>query len=102
MKPARRSSMGSLVGVVLALFVLNALLAHDNAWPTVWPALTWRLAIELAPAVALIAAWGLSRGRVPQRLQTALAILGTAWVVLHYIDVTVPALLGRRINLFPD
>ena len=70
--------------------------------PTLWPAPQWRLALELAPAVALIAAGGVRYGRVPRRLQVALAVLGTLWVVLHYIDVTVPAVLGRRINVYWD
>ncbi len=91
-----------MAGVALALFMLNALLAHGNAWPSLWPALTWRIAPELAPAVALLALWGALRGRVAHRLETALAALGTLWVVLHYIDVTVPAMLGRRVNVYWD
>ena len=102
MSQAARPAVGSLASVALALCVLNLLLAHGNAWPTIWPALEWRLALELAPAVALIAAWGVLYGRVPRRLQVALAVLGTLWVVLHYIDVTVPAVLGRRINVYWD
>lgn len=102
MNPAPRSRLGPLAGVALALGVLNLLLAHGNAWPTLWPALEWRLALELAPAVALIAAWAVVRTRVPRRLETLLAVIGTLWVVLHYLDVTVPAVLGRRINLYWD
>ena len=102
MSHAPPSRIGSIAGIALALCVLNLLLAHGNAWPTLWPALEWRLALEFAPAVALIAAWGVLYGRVPRRLQVALAVLGTLWVVLHYIDVTVPAVLGRRINVYWD
>lgn len=102
MNAPRIAPLGSVAGVALALFVLNALLAHGNAWPSVWPALEWRLALELGPAVALLALWGVLRGRVARRLETALAFLGTLWVVLHYIDVTVPAVLGRRINVYWD
>lgn len=98
----RCSPVGSLAGVALALFVLNALISHDNAWPSMWPALAWRLAVELAPAVALLALWGAFRERVPRRLETALAALGTLWVVLQFINVTVPAALGRRINVYWD
>lgn len=102
MNAQRYAPLGSVAGVALALFVLNALLAHGNAWPSVWPALEWRLALELAPAVALLALWGVLRGRVARRLESALATLGTLWVVLHYIDVTVPAVLGRRVNVYWD
>lgn len=102
MSPAPRSRLDSLAGVAFALCVLNVLLAHGNAWPTLWPAVEWRLAPELAPAVALIAIWALVGRRVPRRLEAVLAVVGTLWVVLHYIDVTVPAVLGRRINLYWD
>ena len=102
MSHAPQSRIGALASVALGLGVLNLLLAHGNAWPTLWPAAEWRLALELAPAVALIAAWGVLYGQVPRRLQVALAVLGTLWVVLHYIDVTVPAVLGRRINVYWD
>ena len=102
MSRAPQTRIGALASVALALGVLNLLLAHGNAWPTLWPAAEWRLALELAPAVGLIAAWGVLSGRVPRRLQVALAVLGTLWVVLHYIDVTVPAVLGRHINVYWD
>ncbi len=96
------SRIGSLAAVALALCVLNLLLAHGNAWPTLWPALEWRLAIELGALVALIAARGMVRGPLPRRAQAALAGLATLWVLLHYIDVTVPAVLGRPINVYWD
>lgn len=102
MTATHRLQAGTLPGVALALLVLNVLLAHGNAWPTIWPALEWRLAAELAPAVMLIAAWGAARGRVPRGLELGLAALGTVWILLHYMDVTVPAVLGRQINLYWD
>lgn len=97
-----RPGVRTLLGAALALCVLNVLLAHGNAWPTAWPTLSWRLAPELAPLVGLLAAWAALRGALPQRLISALAVLGTLWVVLHYVDVTVPAMLGRRINVYWD
>jgi hypothetical protein len=102
MSHASPSRAGSLARVALALGVLNALLAHGNAWPSLWPALEWRLAVELAVAAALVGGWGAVHERVPRRLEVALAALGTLWVVLHYIDVTVPAMLGRRVNVYWD
>lgn len=102
MSHAPQSRTGSLARVALALCVLNGLLAHGNAWPSLWPALEWRLAVELAIAAALVGGWGAAHDRVPRRLEIALAALGTLWVVLHYIDVTVPAVLGRRVNVYWD
>lgn len=102
MSHAPQPRTGALTRVAFALCVLNALLAHGNAWPSLWPALEWRLAVELAIAAALIGGWGVVHGRVPRRLEIALAALGTLWVVLHYIDVTVPAVFGRGVNVYWD
>lgn len=92
----------AIAATAIALLVLNTLLAHGNAWPTLWPALEWRLAPELAPLTMLVAAWVGLAGPLPRWLARALATLGTLWVVLHYIDVTVPAILGRRVNAYWD
>ena len=92
----------AIAATAIALLVLNTLLAHGNGWPTLWPALEWRLAPELAPLTMLVAAWVGLAGPLPRWLARALATLGTLWVVLHYIDVTVPAILGRRVNAYWD
>ena len=97
-----RSRGGAIAAMAIALVVLNTLLAHGNAWPTLWPALEWRLAPELAPLALLVAAWVGRAGALPRWLARALAALGTLWVVLHYIDVTVPAVLGRGVNAYWD
>ncbi len=91
-----------VLGTLVPLFVLNALLVFGNAWPTLWPRPALAVSIELAFAVAalvLLAGW---RGRVPPALVRALAGLATLWVVLRYLQVTVPALFGRPLNLYWD
>ena len=67
MSRAPQTRIGALASVALALGVLNLLLAHGNAWPTLWPAAEWRLALELAPAVGVVAGWGGLSGRAARR-----------------------------------
>lgn len=89
-------------GVLLPLLVLGGLLGFGNAWPTLWPLPRLVLSVELAGALlvlVLTAAW---LRRTPTILVRTLAPIATAGVVLHYIDVTVPAVLGRRVNLYWD
>jgi hypothetical protein len=89
-------------GVLLPLLVLGGLSGFANAWPTLWPQPRLALSVELAGALlvlVLAAAW---QRRPPTRLVRALALIATAGVALHYIDVTVPAVLGRRVNLYWD
>ncbi|HRV78479.1 MAG TPA: hypothetical protein P5537_10330, partial [Thauera sp.] len=94
--------LGRLVPLFVPLFVLNALLVFGNAWPTLWPRPALAVSIELAFAVAalvLLAGW---RGRIPPGLVRVLAALATLWIVLRYVQVTVPALFGRPLNLYWD
>ena len=98
MTPALRLLLGTIVPVV----VLDALLVFGNAWPTLWPQPAFAVSVELAFAVgalALVAPW---RGRVPHAVVHALAGLATLWIVLRYVQVTVPAMLGRPLNLYWD
>jgi hypothetical protein len=86
---------------VLALVFLNTLLSFRNAWPTpailpdarLAPGLVWLWMLLLA------AGW---RDARPQRLAGWLAGCYLVLVLLRYIDVTVPALLGRSLNLYWD
>lgn len=88
--------------VVLPLFVLNLLLTFGNEWPTLWPRLEWRLSTELAALLVALAIWIGWRGALGQRMLGALAALGSTWVVMHYINVTVPSIFGRRLNAYWD
>ena len=96
--PTRNLVLGTLVPLV----VLDALLVFGNAWPTLWPRPQAAVSIELALLVAalvLVAGW---RKNVPRGLVRVLAGLATLWVVLRYVQVTVPALFGRPLNLYWD
>lgn len=100
---AMRPSRGRLLAcLVLPLLALNALLTMGNRWPGLGIVLDARLSIELALGVAALATWLGWRGIASPRLQSGVAAIVSLWVVLRYVDVTVPALLGRGINLYWD
>ena len=85
-----------------ALALLNAALAFRNVWPTPWIAPGPGLSVEAAAAALALCAAAGRRGAVPRRALTALAGLLTLLVVVRYLEVTSPALYGRRIDLYWD
>lgn len=91
-----------LLRAAAALLVLNALLTLENPGPGLWPHWAARLSFELCMALlalSLSIAWR----RPPGRRALALLSAGTAfWVLARYLDVTVSAVFGRKINLFWD
>jgi hypothetical protein len=88
-----------VIGVTIALVLLNGSLTFENVWPT--PKIRWTndLSIELAIGVLLLAMahqWARSLAR---------SVLPAVWVLLvagHYLDVTAPGLYGRDFNLYWD
>ena len=103
----RRSSARPAVTGVAALLLINGALTFDNAWPT--PAIVpdWKLSAEAAGLLALLAMWAAWRRPAGKRATgngaiSLLAGLLTVMVVLRYLDVTMPALFGRPVNLFWD
>ncbi len=87
---------------MLALLVLNALLSFSAWWPTpgvlpdarIAPEFVWLWVVLLA-----LVAW---RGVLSRR---SLALLTASYLLLilgRYIDVTVPSMFGRPVNLFWD
>ena len=97
-----RESLRIAVPALLALIVLNIGLAHQNIWPTLWIRTTTELSLELivfVTGIALVAALG---ARIGTRAQWALSSLVLLFVVARYVDVTAPALFGRRVDLYWD
>ena len=94
--------MPNLPRLFLALLLLNSALTFQNRWPTVGVRWVPELSLELAAlllALAVLAAW---RG-VPGRAARNFLFGGFLLLVLgRYLDVTVPALMGRSINLYWD
>ena len=101
MKPLRQIA-GWAVPLLLALAVLNIGLTHHNLWPTPWVRLSSEFSIELAVFVFALGVAGVFGYRVGPRVQWGLAVLFLLLVVGRYIDVTAPALFGRRIDLYWD
>lgn len=96
------ASVRELLPAGAAALALNAALSFNNVWPTLWIKPDLRLAPELVAAWVLMLAAMLRYGRVPRRLMAALAGLVALLVVGRYVDVTVPAIMGREINLYWD
>lgn len=92
----------TLAALILPLLVLNILLTMDNRWPGLGVVLHARLSIELILGLALLGAWIGWRGAPSRPMQQGIAALASLWVVLRYVDITVPALLGRRVNVYWD
>jgi hypothetical protein len=94
--------MPNFLKLSLALFLLDSALTFQNRWPTVGVRWTPEFSIELAVlllALALATAWRAAPGRAARG-----AILGGYLILVlgRYVDVTVPALMGRSIHLYWD
>ncbi|MCQ9378340.1 sulfatase-like hydrolase/transferase [Methyloversatilis sp. XJ19-49] len=100
--PHPTMTLYSLLRLLLALIVLNTLLAFGNLWPSAWPRPEARLSIELFGALIALVLWARWRGAVSACVTGVVAVLASLWVLLHYIDVTIPALLGRPVNAWWD
>ncbi len=82
--------------------LLNALLTLESRGPGQWLLPGPRLSFELCLALLALTAWIAWRGRVGPALLNALAALVTFWTVARIVDVMVPALFGRPVNLYWD
>jgi hypothetical protein len=92
-----------VLGLAAAVFLLNASLTFESAWPT--PGIRWRgaLSLELAVLVLLfLAARPWPGARLSRPAIRWIAALWLALVVGRYAEVTAAALYGRDINLFWD
>lgn len=99
--PLRESIRVGLLAIV-ALILLNIGLAHQNVWPTLMIRATPEFSLELVVLVTLIAAAAMFGRRAGPRTQWALSGLLLIYVLARYVDVTAPALFGRRIDLYWD
>lgn len=91
-----------LLGFTLAFGVLNALLTFENRWPGLGVHLSPRLSFELCLLTLGLLLW---RGHMGPPTARALALLAAGYtllVLVRYVDVTVPALFGRPVNIYWD
>lgn len=90
-----------VVRLALALGLLNSALTFQNRWPTVGVRWVPELSIELAALLLVLAV--ACRRRAPGRTLRGAVLGGYLLLVLgRYVDVTVPALMGRSIHLYWD
>lgn len=91
-----------IASLVLAAGLIVWLTGFGNAWPTLWIEAKARVSLE-ALALVAIAVW--SHARLLRRRSLLRPVLASAMlllVVMHYVNVTVPALFGRELNLYWD
>jgi hypothetical protein len=86
-----------------ALALINAALSFHNAWPTPGITLRAEISVEAVLVVLALCTVALRRGAPPSSAAiTTVAALLTMLCIGRYLDVTSPALYGRRINLYWD
>lgn len=90
------------LGLGLSLLGLNLTLSFHNLWPTPWVTTRHELSVEIAALALLLAAFGEIRPLPSPRLLRWLALLLVLFAIGRYLEVTAPALYGRRINLYWD
>jgi len=92
----------AVASLIAAILLLDVSVTFHNVWPT--PAVAWsgEISVELAVAVAALAAVTRA-GREPSR--ALIAGLSLLWIALssgRYAETTAPALYGRDVNLYWD
>ena len=91
-----------VIGLAIAVFLLNASLTFQSAWPT--PGIRWRGVLSIELAVFILALVSASRwlGAPSRRALRWFAGVWSLLVLGHYAEVTATALYGREINLYWD
>lgn len=88
--------------VLLAFLLLNFLVTFVNVWPTPWVQPEARIAPEIVALWLTLLAFVAFFGAVSRLALGALTTFVVLLAVGRYADVTVPAILGRKMNLYWD
>lgn len=91
-----------LVKVVLALLLLNFLATFVNVWPTAYVRPDPRIGPEFVALWVVLLTVVAAFGGVRRGVITLLTGLFVLVAIGRYVDVTVPAWLGRKLNLYWD
>jgi hypothetical protein len=91
-----------LVGFVLAALLLNGLLSMNPVWPTPWVEPDARLAPEFVWTWVLLLGLAACKVRLTPSLLRALTAVFLLLVAGRYVDIMVPSMFGRPINVFWD
>lgn len=98
---AAASSAGWL-RVLLPLLILNTLLTFGNDWPGLGVRFDLLLSVELCLGASVLLLWVGRRGQPSARGLSALSLVFVMLVIARYVEVTVPAVFGRPVNLYWD
>ncbi len=88
--------------LVISALCLNASLTFENVWPTLGVRLSSLVSVELLIVVVVLLAVYWKRSGFSRSTQHWLALLWVFLVLGRYVDVTVPSLYGRDLNLYWD
>lgn len=91
-----------LLGFGAAFVFLNTLLTFENSGSGPGVRFGPRLSFELSMGVLGLVAYAVSGRRLGERACSVLAAVYVLLVAARYVDVTVPALFGRPVNLYWD
>jgi hypothetical protein len=95
-------SVRNWTGLVLAVYVLNFALTFHNVWPTLAITTYHEVSIEIVVLILSLALLSRHFRPITTRMMTVFAVLLTLMTLARYIEVTAPALFGRRVNLYWD
>ncbi|NNE37864.1 MAG: hypothetical protein HKN08_06120, partial [Gammaproteobacteria bacterium] len=90
------------VALGLAFYILNFALTFHNVWPTLGITTRHDLSVEIAAIIFLVSIYTWKIGKLSSGKITLPAGLLTLMTLARYLEVTAPALFGRRINLYWD
>lgn len=88
--------------LVISALCLNASLTFENVWPTLGVRLSSLVSVELLIVVVVLLAVYWKRSGFSRSTQHWLGLLWVFLVLGRYVDVTVPSLYGRDLNLYWD
>jgi hypothetical protein len=96
------ASWRRVAAAMLALLCLNGLLSFRSGWPAAGIVPDHRLAPEFVALWLLLLAAVALRGAFPRAMVSAVAAAYLALVLGRGVDVIVPGLFGRPVNLYWD
>lgn len=96
------ASRAGWLRVLLPLLFLNSLLTFGNDWPGLGVRFDLLLSVELCLAASVLLVWVGKRGQPSAQALSVLATVFVMLVIARYIEVTVPAVFGRPVNLYWD
>jgi hypothetical protein len=97
-----RCRIAQVLALLGALLVLNSTLTFQNVWPTLGIRWVPEFSVELTILLLVLVGTAI-RGQLPGKAMRRALVGGySLFVIGRYLDVTVPALMGRSIDLYWD